>query len=219
MARTRQRDDRVPPLRVVALHGAGSGPWIFDGWELTGAEVVAVDLHAGLDVGRTSMLNYEAAATRACEGLGRPLALLGWSMGGLVAMMAARRAEPDRIVLLEPSPPGAVERLDEQVELEEGVYDPEEVYGPFPTGVRARPESRLARGERRRGVPVPRLPAPALVVYGDEHPDERGRGVARRFAGDELYRPGLAHWDLVRDRSVQAAIADWLARPAPPAVT
>ncbi|HSL65523.1 MAG TPA: alpha/beta fold hydrolase [Gaiellaceae bacterium] len=198
-------------MTVVALHGAGSGPWIFDDWQLDGCELDAVDLHAGLRVAAASMLNYEAEAARACDGVARPLALLGWSMGGLVAMMAARRVEPDALVLLEPSPAGESARFDEDVVLEEGTYDPEQAYGPFPPGVRARAESSLARAERRRGVSVPSLPSRTLVAYGDEFAQERGVGVARCYAAEELHVPGLDHWGLVRDPGVQGRVAGWLA--------
>ncbi len=131
------------------------------------------------------MWNYEAVATRACDGIERPFALLGWSMGGLVAMLAARRVEPDALVLLEPSPPG--ESADGEAP-EEGLYDPEEAYGPFPDGMRARPESRYARTERERGIPVASVPARTLVVSGDEFA-EGGTAVARYGAESSRRRP------------------------------
>jgi pimeloyl-ACP methyl ester carboxylesterase len=155
------------------------------------------------------MCNYEAVATRACDGVERPFALLGWSMGGLVAMLAARRVEPDALVLLEPSPPG--DGADGEAP-EDGLYDPEEAYGPFPDGMRARPESRYARWERERGIPIAAVPERTLVVSGDEFAEERGTAVARRYGADELNVPGTDHWGLVRDERVRAAIADWLAR-------
>jgi pimeloyl-ACP methyl ester carboxylesterase len=158
------------------------------------------------------MLNYEAVATRACEAGVRPFALLGWSMGGLVAMMAARRVEPDALVLLDPSPAGESAAFDETVAPAEGPYDPEEAYGPFPDGVAARPESALARAERRRGISVPSLPSRTLVVYSDEFAEERGLGVARCYAADDLHMAGLDHWGLVRDERVRPAIAEWLSR-------
>jgi pimeloyl-ACP methyl ester carboxylesterase len=171
---------------------------------LQGHELQAVDLQAGLNVAAASMWNYEAVATRACDGIERPFALLGWSMGGLVARLAARQVEPDALVLLEPSPPAA---RAEDAALEEGVYDPEEAYGPFPEGIRARPESRYARAERLRGIPVPPLPARTLVVSGDEFAEERGSADG----AEELHLAGLDHWGLVRDARAQDEIAAWLA--------
>jgi pimeloyl-ACP methyl ester carboxylesterase len=192
----------------LLVHGAGSGPGLFDGWELPG-RTVAVDLQAGLNVDAASMLNYEAAVTRAAEPLERPLVLVGWSMGGLAALMAARRVAPERLVLLEPSPPAEVQGFRPEVPLREGTYDPEAEYGPFPAAVRARPESLLARCERKRGISVPELPYPALVVYGEEFADERGRAVAAYYGADELHLPGADHWELVRGKKTAAELVRW----------
>ena len=197
---------------VVLVHGAGSGPWVFDGWReaLGDFEVEAVDLHAGLNVAEAAMSNYAAAAVRAAERLRPPRAICGWSMGGLVAMLAARQAGVERLVLLEPSPPAEVQGLDAGIPLETGTFDPEDVYGAFPAGVRARPESRLARAERKRGVSVPSLPCPALVVSGDDYAEARGTAVAGVYSSEELFVPRLNHWSLVLDRRVPAAVAAWL---------
>ena len=171
-------------------------------------EVETVDLQAGLDVAEASMSNYAAVLARAAEWLPPPLALCGWSSGGLAAMMAARQAEAAELVLLETSPPGEVQGFDDSVPLEPGTFDPEETYGAFTPGMRARPESSLARAERKRGISIPELPCPALVVYGDEFPGERGRALAARYGAEELPFAGLDHWDLVLDERVR----DYLSR-------
>ncbi len=158
------------------------------------------------------MSNYEAVVYRAAGLLPRSLALCGWSMGGLVAMMAARRAEPERLVLLEPSPPSQVRGPDPGTCPEPGTFDPKEAYGAFPPGMRARPGSALARAERKRGVSVPSLPCPALVVYGEEFAEERGRAVARFYGAEELHVPGADHWALVLDPRVRAEIRAYLSR-------
>jgi pimeloyl-ACP methyl ester carboxylesterase len=196
---------------LILVHGAGSGPWVFEGWDAPFADVEleAVDLHAGLNVAEAAMSNYAAVVARGADLLPRPLALCGWSMGGLAAMVAARQARAERLVLLEPSPPGESQGFDPEIPLESGTFDPAEAYGAFPPGVRARPESRLARSERRRGVSVPGLPCPALVVYGDKFADERGRAVARLYGCEELSLPGLDHWGLVRDGRGAGAVAGW----------
>lgn len=156
------------------------------------------------------MLNYEAEV--ACGGglLARPLALVGWSMGGLAAMMAARRVEPDTLVLLEASPPGEVQGFDESVVPEPGTFDPQEVYGPFPEGVPARPESLLARAERKRGISVPTLPGPTLVVAGAEFPEERGSRLAGLYGAELLELPKASHWDLVLSPEVRRRVAAWV---------
>jgi pimeloyl-ACP methyl ester carboxylesterase len=212
VARPRESNRPVPPLRdvksLLLAHGAGSGPWVFDGWAeaFPDLEVEAVDLMAGLNVAEASMSNYAAVIVRATEWLPRPVALCGWSSGGLAAMMAARQAEADFLILLETSPPGEVQGFDESVELRAGTFDPEETYGAFPPGLRARPESLFARAERKRGVSVPKLSCPALVVYGDEFPEDRGRTLAAFYRAEELPFPGLDHWDLVRDERVRETL-------------
>lgn len=203
---------------LILVHGAGSGPLVFDGWPAAfpRVELEAVDLHAGLNVAEAAMSNYAAIVARTADSTARPLAICGWSMGGLAALMAAQQTGAERLVLLEPSPPGEVQGFDPEVHVEPGLFDPEEVYGPFPPGIPARPESLLARAERKRGVSVPSLHCPALVVYGDDYADERGRHVARFYGSDELFLPGLNHWDLVRDGRAAAAVAAWLGGEDPP---
>lgn len=220
MGGARRADGFLPPLRIdelraaVLVHGAGSGPWAFDGWAETfaGLQVDALDLQAGLAVEHASMWNYEAVVSCSAKLLPRPLVLVGWSMGGLVAMMAARRVRPAALVVLEPSPPAEVQGGDPAVEVRTGTFDPEVVYGRFPAGIATRPESALARAERKRGVSVSSLDCPALVVHGDSFGPERGEVLAGFYGADELHVPGATHWDLVLDASVRARLADYVTR-------
>jgi pimeloyl-ACP methyl ester carboxylesterase len=197
---------------VVLVHGAGSGPWVYDGWAeaLPGVEVVAVDLHAGVDVARASHADYADAVVRAARAVTTPVALVGWSMGGLVVLHAAARVQPAGVALLEASPPAEVQGVRRDVEPIDGTFDPEAVYGPFPRGMRARPESARARAERKRGISVPSLPCPALVVDGDDFPADRGEALAALYGAERRSFPGLDHWALVRDPRVRAAVAEWL---------
>jgi hypothetical protein len=130
-------------------------------------------------------------------------------MGGLVALEAAQVTRPCAVVLLEASPPAEVQGFAE-TELADGTFDPEEVYGAFPTGLQARPESVRARGERKRGISIPELPCPSLVVHGDDFPDERGRDLAAHYGSEVRAFPGFDHWDLVLRPEVPAAVAEWL---------
>jgi pimeloyl-ACP methyl ester carboxylesterase len=186
---------------------------VFDGWReaLASLEVEAPDLQAGLNVAEAAMSNYAAVVVRAAEAVPAPTALVGWSMGGLVAMLAARPANAARLVLLEPSPPAEVQGEHPEIALEAGTFDPEGTYGAFPTGVRARAESALARAERKRGVSIAELPSPALVVCGDEYADERGRAVAARYGAELLHLAGRSHWDLVLDPATAEGVAARLA--------
>jgi pimeloyl-ACP methyl ester carboxylesterase len=153
------------------------------------------------------MLNYEAAVACAAGLLPRPLAVVGWSMGGLAAMMAAHRVEVDALVLLEASAPGEVQGFDESVPLVAGTFDPEVEYGAFPAGMRARPESSLARAERKRGISVPALPERTLVIAGRDFPVERGSAIAEHYGAELLEFPEAGHWDLVLDHAVREALA------------
>jgi pimeloyl-ACP methyl ester carboxylesterase len=178
----------------------------FEGWR-----VEPVDLQAGLDVGKASMYDYAGIVERATAEVPRPLVLCGWSLGGLVVLMAAECARPDLVVLLEPSPPAEVLGSNRELALVFGKFDPEAAYGPFPEGVLARPESAFARAERRRGISVPSLSCPSVVVYGNEFPDDRGRAIAARYGSETLEFPDLDHWSLVLNRRVPEALAGTIA--------
>jgi pimeloyl-ACP methyl ester carboxylesterase len=156
------------------------------------------------------MADYAERVVHAAQALPQPVSLCGWSMGGLVVLQAAARARPHSVILIEASPPAEIQGFSGDAQLIMGTFDPEEVYGAFPASIPARPESSLARAERKRGISVPNLPCPSLVVYGDEFRDERGTAIARLYGSEERDFPGLDHWDLVRHRSVREAIADFL---------
>ena len=202
------------PASLLLIHGAGSGPWIFDNWYRWFPEMVvsAVDLHANLDIERAKMADYVGAAVEAMNQLPGPVALCGWSMGGLVALLASRQSRPHSLVLMEPSAPAEIQGVRDEVELSPGSFDSEQVYGRFPAGQLARAESSLARAERKRGISVPNIPCPTLVVYGLEFTEQRGRAVARLYGSKELHFPDLDHWGLVMDSQVPGAIARYLTR-------
>ncbi len=199
---------------LLLVHGAGSGPWVFDGWEkwFPSLQVATVDLHDGLNVGAASMNDYADRVVAASEKLRKPVALCGWSMGGLVALMAAETIDCSAVILIEPSPPGEVQGFVADAPLEEGTFDPEVVYGAFPEGVVSRAESSPARGERKRGISVPTLGCPTLVISGDEFREERGDPVATLYGAEHEVFVGLDHWDLVRRAEVRERIGIFLQR-------
>ena len=197
---------------LVLAHGAGSGPWVFDGWTnaFDGVVVEAVDLHENLEVARATHAAYAERVLAAARRLPTPVALCGWSMGGLAVLQAAAEVQPHSVVLLETSPPAEAQENDPSAEPKPGTFDPEEVYGAFPPDMRARPESLFARAERKRGISVPSLPCPSLVVVGDEFREKRGAPVAELYGSELIDFPGLGHWDLVRSPDVRAAVAGFL---------
>jgi len=140
------------------------------------------------------------------------VAVVGWSMGGLVAMMAARQAPPRALVVIEPRAPAEVQGWHPEVPLQSGVFDPEQQYGRFPSGMMARPESLRARAERKRGISVPSIPCPLLVVHGADYGHERGRLVAECYDAAELAFPLLHHFELIQSLEVRDSILRWLGR-------
>jgi hypothetical protein len=203
------------PKSLLLVHGAGSGPWAFDGWEERFPElaVVAPDLQDGLELSRASMQDYVQRVIAAARQLQPPMILCGWSMGGLVAMIAAPRINPEVLFLIEASAPAEVQGVDETVAPQQGVYGAEQVYGPFPLGIRSRTESRYALHERKRGISVPALPSRTLVIAGKEFPDERGRKIASFYNVPLLEFPALGHWQLIHSAAVTNEIRQFAGLP------
>lgn len=100
---------------IVMVHGAFVGGWSFElfrqPFEAAGHEVLAPDLrgHAAGEpadaVIGLSVLDYARDVAELCRSLPETPILIGHSMGGLVAQLAARRVPLKALVLLAPSPP------------------------------------------------------------------------------------------------------------------
>lgn len=193
---------------VLLVHGAGSEPSVFDDWLPLLPNASAVDLQAGLDVAHATIEDYAEAVVGAAEALERPLAIVAWSLGGLVALLAAERVRPERLVLLEPSPPLEVQGLRAASEPRPGTFAPR----PGPAGIARRPESSLAMGQRDRGVSVPSVPPETrlLVVYGDEFRHDRGPSLAERYGAEQLDAGAASHWDMVLDPALRARVVEWV---------
>lgn len=155
------------------------------------------------------MEDYARVLAAACSRATHPIALCGWSMGGLVAMTAAAEVGAETLVVIEPSLPAEVQGTADVADTT-GTFDPEEVYGAFPPGIRARPESSRARADRKRGIAVPSVPERTLVVYGHEFEHDRGRALARFYGADEAYFPRLDHWGLVTSAAVRDRVFDYV---------
>jgi dienelactone hydrolase len=185
---------------------------VYEGWaeSFPRIGVVAIDLQQSLDVAVASHDDYASNVVAAAASLPAPVALCGWSMGGLVVLQASLRMQPHSVILLEASAPAEVQGFNAETEVGDGTFDPEVVYGRFPEGMPARPESSRARAERKRGISVPSLPCPSLVVYGDDFREERGTALVSLYGSDGLDFPGAHHWDLVRDPKIRTAVAVWL---------
>ena len=152
---------------IVMVHGAFCGGWAFEPFrapfEAAGFKVIAPDLrgHSADDpsgaVAGVSMSDYAADVAALCARLDGPPVLLGHSMGGLVAQLAARRTPLQALVLLAPSPPwGVAAGSLEEAATAFGVH----LIGPFSSGaltpdrglMRAYSLDRLDRAEREAAV-------------------------------------------------------------------
>ena len=202
-------------IALICLHGAGTGPWCFDDWsrDFPGWNVRAPDLLQGLDVATATMADYASAAVRAAADADDAV-LCGWSMGGLVALIAAQVAEPAAIVVLEPSLPAELQGFHPEVVPTIGTFDPADVYDAAPGNPTTRLESSFALGERRHGISVPSVTVPLLVVAGKTYTETRGRPVADFYGADLIEFPNLHHVALVQEREVRTAIGAWLSELA-----
>jgi pimeloyl-ACP methyl ester carboxylesterase len=98
------------------VHGAFCGGWVFERFrepfEAAGHRVLTPDLpNHGKDsssVAGLSMIDYARAVADICSACEEPPILVGHSMGGLVAQLAAARTPVAGLVLLAPSPPWGV---------------------------------------------------------------------------------------------------------------
>jgi pimeloyl-ACP methyl ester carboxylesterase len=103
--------DRAP---VIMVHGAFCGGWAFDAFrapfEAAGHVCLTPDLR-GRGGGRSaglSMSDYASDIAALIQAQDRPPILIGHSLGGLVAQMAASRAPLSGLILLAPSAPWGV---------------------------------------------------------------------------------------------------------------
>jgi pimeloyl-ACP methyl ester carboxylesterase len=233
----RMSDD--PP--VVLVHGSVNSASVWTFWQQRLAEggwaSYAVDLRghgrsAPLDLSRTSMHDYPADVRALALQFKRPPVIMGWSMGGLVAMMAAADGVASACVALAPSTPAR--HRDANMTLRAGEFGPEE-YGirdRNPDDQPAMPdldrderlialsslgkESRLARDERQAGVVIESIPCPFLIVTGTadtQWPRERYHSLW--LQADYLSIEGASHWGLVLNRralgTMLPAVLRWLA--------
>jgi pimeloyl-ACP methyl ester carboxylesterase len=223
------------------VHGAANAASTWTFWQRALAEAgwpsYAIDLRghgrsAPIDLSHISMHDYAADVRLLALQLNRPPVILGWSMGGLVALMIAATGMTAACIALAPSTPAR--RLDPSVELRTGEFGPEEygITSRNPEEQWSMPdldreerllalaslsrESRLAKDERKAGIVIESVPCPLLLVTGTADrawPAERYQDFWLK--ADHFSIEGASHWGLVLSRRALAtfipAVLRWLA--------
>jgi pimeloyl-ACP methyl ester carboxylesterase len=231
-------DSAVAPAAVrasfVLVHGAANSASVWTYWQRElaqrGFASYAIDLRGHgasdpIDLSRTTMQDYADDVTSLMRQLPSPPVVMGWSMGGLAAMMAAEVCPARAYVGLAPSTP-ALERNTDKV-LTPGEYGAE-YYGINSSDPDAKQpamfdldraerataigslckESAYARGDRAAGVVVRELGCPALIVTstGDKQwPRSRYEGM--HLPVEHISVEGASHWGLVLSRRIVADVA------------
>jgi pimeloyl-ACP methyl ester carboxylesterase len=229
-----------PPL--ILIHGSANSAAVWTFWQQAlaaqGWPSYAIDLRGHGQSGprplsHTSMQDYAADVTVLVTQCRQPPVLIGWSMGGLVALMVAATGVAGACVGLAPSTPAR--QLNTSVVLRTGEFGGEEygITSHDPDEQPAMPdldreerlmalaslgrESRLARDERQRGIIIEVLPCPLLIVTGTGDrawPRERYNDLW--LTADYLSVEGASHWGLVLQRralnSMIPEVLRWIAQ-------
>jgi len=226
-----------PP--VILVHGAANSAAVWTFWQqelaARGWASYALDLRGhgestAIDLSNVGMKDYAADVRAVADGLARRPIVMGWSMGGLIAMMVAASGAA-ACVAMAPSTPAR--QRDPEAPLCPGVFGPEfysitsrdpDDQPAMPDLDRAEreialaslgPESQLARDDRRAGIVIESMPCPLLIVTGTE--DRlwpRRKYDALWLPAEHLEIDGASHWGLVLSRRALAVavprVIGWL---------
>jgi len=232
-----QTSDRPP---IVLIHGAANSASIWVYWQdalaASGWPSYAIDLRGHgrsdrVDLSTTSMDDYAADVRLLVSQLRDEPVVMGWSLGGLVALMVAAGGGARACVALAPSAPAR--SRDAAARVRTGVFGPEE-YGLTANGAvnqRAMPDldaeeqtvaiaslcndSRYARDDRQAGIVIESLPCPLLIATGTaDRQWPLSRYDSLWLPADFVSAEGASHWGLVLNRRALAtlvpAVVTWL---------
>ncbi|MCX7800314.1 MAG: alpha/beta hydrolase [Fimbriimonadales bacterium] len=214
--------ERRPRLAVM-IHGAGGGGWEFRFWRSSfhdaGWTTLAEDLTPGrAGLARTSLADYLDQVL--AWGAEAPDALIGASMGGLLALQACSRLRPRALILVNPVPPAeSAARLPprtwpelarwSQTTLEETIEalpdaDREVAAWAAP---RWRDESGRVLSELWSGASAPKPSCPCLVLVSEqdlEVPPACSEAVAAWCGAEVVRLPDASHVGPLLGRSATA---------------
>jgi pimeloyl-ACP methyl ester carboxylesterase len=179
----------APPDVVIMIHGAGGGGCEYDLWkpvfERAGWKVIARDLQPvekGLEA--TTFADYVAQVKQWIPSRRRRLALVGASLGGILALKVAETVSPDALILINSAPPAGVgkpRRVTKYPPVIRWANGPiQDTRDALPDGDEAtvqwahpqwRDESGTVLNMVRQGVAARKPVVPTLVIIGENDTD------------------------------------------------
>ena len=222
-----------PVRHALLLHGGGGGGWEWNLWRgvLTASRIEAVtpDLQpAAGGLAYTTLDDYLAQARAGLRVLPRPRALIGASLGGLLAMACADEA--DALVLVNPLPPKPWSaslpskewpdfvrwRSDARlVSTRRALPDADDATALFAFR-HWRDESGAVLREAQSGLEVAKPQCPVLCIvspHDGDVPPELTRALAREWDAELLQVASSSHVGPLLGRGAPALavqVADWL---------
>jgi len=185
--------------RMVLIHGAGGGAWQWRDWlpvlNRLKAEVVALELKPNpTSLAATRLEDYLAQVLAVLEQDEGPTALIGASLGGLLALLAAAERPVSALALVNPVPPRGVPGWPPPARS----FDPSAAHPPRPQG--------HARNKGRAGRVFPDVQAWSTLVR-----DQTAAALAD--GSEDAIDYAHARW---RDESGAVLNAAWAGVPAGP---